>query len=174
VSYEKKHCRFKHWQAWRAHSSQVRTTYGLSKKTAPWSARASTRLRGVPELPRVRDLVDVLFGIRQKKLGPLATTREVTHELFADLSVSVARVPMKIGSPHTFRKNSFCYSYEHDCVLSGSAQLQCMGWPRSEIASLPDSELRALSGEVYSLPIASMFHFALFCNPYAPWWGESE
>ena len=94
------------------------------------------------------------------------STEDMAKGLWCDLSVAVERLPTKLGSPHVFRQNSYAFSYEKGAVLSGMAQLELMGWPRSALSRrFKDSELRRLSGECHSLPMCAMVHFCLFCNP---------
>lgn len=64
------------------------------------------------------------------------------------------------------------YSYEFDVCLSGHAGLRIMGFPPEVGGStgLDESEFRRLSGEMFSIPIATSILFTLYQNPWAPWW----
>ncbi len=144
---------------------------------APWTSRPGIQLHGVPmHRERLGDLLDVGFGIKiQEARGQRTTTAALIDGYFCDLSVGVGWCPFKTGSPHTFRQNSYCYSYAHDMVVSGSGQLMLMGWPRSHLpAAEPDSDFRSLSGESYSLPLCAVLNFLAFANPYGPWWAPSD
>ena len=154
---------------WRTHSSETRTRFAMPRSASPWCANAE--LKGVPACARVRDLIDVGFGIQMCQSPPETTTKELAHGLWAELSTSVSRIPYKRGAPHVFRQNSYAYSYDRDVVLSGMSQMQLMGWPRAFLARrFTDSDLRHLSGESFSLPICAMLHFCMYCNPYGDWW----
>jgi hypothetical protein len=159
--------------AWRTHTSTVRTQYGIARTFSPWCSD-ETNLQGVPLLPRVLDLIDVGFAIRMNQADHSMTSAELAQDYFVDLSVSVGRLPFKHGSPHVFRQNSYCYTYQARAVLSGMAQMELMGCPRKLLPrAICDSEYRHLSGECCSLPICFIIIFCLYCNPYADWWKPS-
>ena len=169
---EAQHTRRHKFAEWVAQSSKVRAEHGIPKHDKPWSQRRGIQMSGVPARPRVVDLLDVGFALRQRALGHYATSAELRRSYYCDISGSVERKPFAVH-PFVFRRNSFLYSYETDSVLSGAAQLEVMGWPRRLLPSasvISDSEYRDLSGECYSVPIAAVLNMCFYCNPWGPWW----
>jgi len=157
---------------WKEDSSDIRSRLGLPRETKDWTSRPDVHLRGVPDRPRLYDLLNIGFGIKLlENTGNEVLTRQMMKDYYCDLSSSVARLPFKTGQPHTFRQNSYEYNYGFDTVLSGTARMQLLGWPRSMLPrTFDDSVYRKLSGEGYSVPICSVLNYLAYTNPWAPWW----
>ena len=107
----------------------------LPRHSEDWTSRPDVQLQGVPPRLRLEDLLDVGFALRVRECTDLSlTTPEIIQDYYCDLSSNINRLPYKKG-PHTFRRNSYEYSYEHDKVISGCGRMQLLGWPRSMIPS---------------------------------------
>jgi hypothetical protein len=161
----------KDWCAWRTHSSTIRAASCIPKNSKPWTTREGVALRGLPDSERVRDLLDTAFAIQQRINPASSSTEELLRGLMVDVSVAVQRKPWST-SPPTVTTRSMLYSFEKDVVLSGHAHMRLMGWPadRCPAERFSDTDLRALAGESYSVPLSTMLNFTLFCNPWGPWW----
>ena len=156
----------------KAGSARVRAKNNIGRNTIAWSGRPEVKLTGVPVLPRWIDLVDVCWSLRalqdpERKM----TTEALRKDLWVDLSQGVARKPLKI-KPHLFRTTTYNYSYEMDKVLTRKEHMILMGWPGHALEGFPDSKLRKLVGECYSLPIATVLDHILYCNPWGEWWHQ--
>lgn len=170
---ENMNCKSREYAKWKTHSSTVRARFSIARSTEAWTP--SHKLRGVPRSARVLDLLDVGFALRLGQSSEKLSTEELARGYFCDVSTSVGRLPFKQGTPGVFRQHSYCYSFEKDAVLTGMAQLELIGWPRSLLPrQFPDTTLRALSGESYSLPICTALNFVFYCNPWGPWWAGSS
>ena len=161
----------KDWRAWRTHSSTIRAASGIPKNAKPWTTRPAVALRGLPDSERVHDLLDTAFAMQQRINPAGSTTEELVRGLMVDVSVAVQRKPWST-SPPTVTTRSMLYSFEKDTTLSGHAHMRLMGWPsdRSPAERFSDSDLRALAGESYSVPLSTLLNFTLFCNPWGTWW----
>lgn len=159
---------------WRGQSSELRDAHGIPRGATPWTSGA--RLDAVPATPRILDLLDTAFAIRRAQSPAGMTSKEMATDFWIDLATAVGRKPWRSGHPGVFRQNSIVYSYEADAALTGAAQMQLMGWPPSafQVATSKDADLRSLCGELYSLPMCTLLHMCLFCNPYGGWWRAEE
>jgi len=155
------------WAAWRHHSAQIRARYDLPKASASWTGRPGVSLRGVPDLPRVHDLLNACFSIQRVQM-PQATTAELTKNLWVDYSQAVQRMPWSRGL-RTACTSSMFYSFEQDVSTSGFDMMRLLGWPRKRVVGR-DRDFRLLAGESYSLPWLTVLHGVLFTNPFGPWW----
>ena len=117
------------------------------------------------------DLLDVAYASRRAQMPPGSTTADITRDFFVDLSQAVQRRPWQQGTGNA-RTNSQFYAFECDTTLSGCSNLQLMGWPRDYCPSFQfsEGELRNLAGESYSVPWITALHFAMYMNPWGPWW----
>ena len=129
---------------------------------------------GVAQSERACDVLDCCFLLRQKKLGPGASTQAITEDLWANPSQSVSRKPWSVGKPATTTTSSELYSFEHNAVLSGNATLTAMGHPSNSAprGKFSERSLRCFAGESFSVPIVAMITHAIYVNPHAPWWGK--
>jgi hypothetical protein len=66
---------------WETHASTLRTAEGLPRRGGiSWCGLPPTSLRGVPDKPRVHDVIDVGFALRVKRVhdqGLRLTTKEL-------------------------------------------------------------------------------------------------
>ncbi len=66
---------------WETHASKLRTAERLPRRGGiSWCGLPSTTLRGVPDKPRVHDVIDVGFALRVKRMhdqGVRLTTKEL-------------------------------------------------------------------------------------------------
>ena len=108
----------KEWSRWLEHSSDVRTRHGIAKAYRPWTSRPAVHLTGCPQTPRMHDMLDVGFAMRQQLCPPGTPTSDLVRKYYAEVTTSVHRNPWRLGAPHVYRQNSYCYSYEHDQVPS--------------------------------------------------------
>jgi hypothetical protein len=159
----------KDWMMWCTHSTAMRTKIGLPKDSKPWTERA--RLSRVPSNERVRDVIDVAFYSKVAS-SPVGTPSSVvTRKLLCDVSQAVQRSPWTSTGGMTLRTNTVLYSFEHDVCLSAASNLRTLGWSYDHcLPAFKGSDLRTLAGEAYSLPLCSLTHAGVFCNPYALWW----
>jgi hypothetical protein len=141
----------------------------MSGDAAPWTRAPTTKLRGLPQTPRVRDLVNVGFGARMKQ-NPNMSTLELKQGLWANPSQSIARKPWSVV-PATTTTSCELYSYEADAVLSGLAMMRCMGHPSDScpIECFSERDLRSRAGESFSVPIIAVLTYAFYLSPFAPW-----
>ncbi len=158
------------WPAWRTHSAQLRAAECIPKSSRQWTSRPHVTLSGVPDLPRLHDILDTCFAIAQKA-NPNQPQASIVRNLWCDLSQAVQRRPWSKGL-RTAVQNSVNYSFQHDCVLSGAAHMRLLGWSKRRVATthLSDREFRGLAGESLSLVWATVLHGLLYSNPYGSWW----
>lgn len=157
---------------WEVQSSKVRDQYDIPRSACPWTT-SGVQLHAVPRTDRLLDLLDTAWAVHRKQSPPDLTSAELAKNLWVDLATAVGRKPWSIGGPGVFRQNSMVYSFHADAVLSGAARMQLMGWPASAFPRrLQDSNLRHMCGECYSLPLCTLLHFCLYCNPFGQWWGQ--
>ena len=58
-------------------------------------------------------------------------------------------------------------------VLSGRSAMALIGWPHGFAhEAFSDHDLQDLAGEGFSVPILALCAYALYLNPWAPWWRE--
>lgn len=156
--------------AWHTRSAEVRHKLGLPQQSAPWSSRQGVALRGLPDSARQRDVLDVGFAHMCKKT-PEHTGKDIVKGLWGNPSQGVDRVPVTY-KPATFSSGLEQYSYERDVVLSTAVHLRCVGWGKyatsQEVYS--EAELRTLSADCFSVPLAAAVTTSFFLNPHAPWW----
>jgi len=159
---------------WKSHSASTKNIAGLAQDTKPYTSRPDIKLLGVPEVPRVRDMIDVHWSLRlQATKGTAWSSKKLRQGLWLDLSQNVhwGRSATQ-GLGGTLCKGSCWYSYEQDCVLDGIDHMLLQGWP-TETAndpSLSDAERKEIAGEGYHLGSFATCVMGFFLNPYAPWW----
>ena len=65
------------------------------------------------------------------------------------------------------------YSYEFDCVISGTDAMWAQGWPGTlpeGFAEFSDSQLKYFAGGGFSLPCAALVQYTYWLNPHGTWW----
>jgi hypothetical protein len=162
---------------WRRVSQSVKTAAEISGDFTGYTDRPEVKLIGVPDLDRVRDALNVRWGLRLKtkdsgKAG--ITSKALKDNLWQDLSQNVnrGRGAASEGLGGTLCKGSCWYSYSADCVIDGQDCLTLQGWPL-KLASDPffsNSEKKEVAGEGYHMGCIGVVQTAFFLNPYAPWW----
>ena len=155
-------------QKWRSSSAIVRNAHCLPSHSSGWTS--SARLLGVPNTPRVLDLINIAWAINRKK-EPEKSTREVAHNLYVNCSQAVQRScwSRRYPTPTT----SLCaYSFQSDMIVSGRSNMQLLGWPQALLPrdTMSDEEYRRLSGSGCSVVVLGMLTAIVFSNPFAPWW----
>jgi hypothetical protein len=90
--------------------------------------------------------------------------------LWLNISQNIDRIGS--GTPGVLCTSGLWYSYEVDAVLDGCDALMLQGHPEclTHDPDLSTSEKRVLAGESYHLPSCGVAMYALFLNPWAPWW----
>jgi len=158
------------WPTWKTDSGKIHAAEGIPKRSQQWTADPAHALHGVPDLPRLRDLLDTCYAIAQKS-KPGHTKADVARSLYCDVSQSIARRPWA-NTLRTATQNSCFYAFEFDRVISGAEHLRLLGWSsrRLTAGSLTDRDFRSVSGESFSLVWATVLHALLYCNPYGSWW----
>jgi len=171
---KKKEAQSDEFAKWRVHSSDIRAKYGIPRDSRPWTKRAATKLKGVEQTPRQKDVLDVGFALRLQASPIDTTTAQLVKDYWADVSSSVSRLPFSHGI-QSYRQNSCHYSYEKDVVISGAFHMRTLGWPEQVLPrSVSDTMYRRMSGEAFSVPICFMLHWIMWCNPWGPWWQQCD
>ena len=158
---------------WKARSVAARASLGMPATAKPWTKDAS--LRGVPPGERVRDVLDIAF--QQATLHhPGMDRKELLKNLWCDISQNCDRGLRYTFAVPCFTTNSVAYSFGQDACLSGAAQFRALGWgsdpPPMPLEYFSNGDARDLSGDAYSVPMASAATMVCFLNPYSPWWGS--
>ena len=126
----------------------------MTQHAAPWTSKATTRLSGLPNTPRCLDVVDVCYkesSLRRASVDPAVVTKGLWCNPSQNLNHGAKAV---YGTPGTFTKSTVWYSYEHDCTLTASAQLESLGWHRGSaggVSLFSESDMRSLSGDAFSV-----------------------
>jgi hypothetical protein len=164
---------------WKSHSSAIRSAEGLAKHGGTkWCELPGIKLKGLPDSERMRDVLNIGFLLRMKQAEAQdlrLTTDELVYDFWCDVAQGVQRKPYRYGSPPTFKQNTIAYSFAEDLVLTGYQHMILMGWPPVFLSeSVSDAHYRSLSGESYSLPIITVLHYIMWCNPYGSWWAPVQ
>ena len=155
---------------WRRNSSKVRTDIGVPKVSSPWSQRAGVELTGVSQKSKRQvDLVDVAFESRLKDTKGKLGVREMTEQLWCDLSLTVLRRPWTAARLRPFRARGHLYSFAADRCVSGADCMRLLGWPVAYTSGAPASDLLTLSAENMSLPLVTLLQLGMWCNPFGSW-----
>ena len=162
----------KEWATWKTHTAEFRQKHGIPRYSKPWTTRSDVQLHGIPDIPRVHDLLNACFAF-QRRANPSTSTQTLVQDLFVDWSQGVQRKPWSRGCPRTLTTSTCLYSFEKDVVLSGVNMLQLMGWSTQRVlcaSHASDHQIKVLAGEAYSLPWCTLLHAILYNNPYGEWW----
>eukprot|EP00969_Alexandrium_andersonii_P353941 15441026-Alexandrium_andersonii.AAC.1 len=108
---------------WEEQSAVMRDQWGVSPDSCPWTRSSGVRLVGVPQSPRVLDLLGTAWlerlvkdrAKRAKTGAPAPTAADLAKGYFVNLSQQVGRKPW--GPIRCLTQVSEVYSFEHDCVL---------------------------------------------------------
>lgn len=85
---------------WKEHTAAVRNKMKFGRFWAPWTSREEVRLHGVPQTPRVKDLLNVAFGCRLEECEAGTGWHALLGDFVVDLSQAVERKPW--GEAGTF------------------------------------------------------------------------
>ena len=151
---------------WRKHTVSIRRQMGLPVSAKPWTKHAS----GVPDSDRAVDVVDCGWW-KLRKANPGPTVEELKVNSFCNLSQSNVRLASTRGHIGTLTPGSITYSYQYDCILSGTSHLMAIGWPSSMVPPqvVTDSQVRGLVGDSFSVPLSCVVQSACCFNPFPPW-----
>ena len=154
---------------WKQASVHVRCALQMGGSSSPWTSRQKL-LRGLPDTPRVRDLLDVCWHAA-KRAQPHLSDDDLAATLYCNTSQSVSRLPCSFELP-TQAGSAAVYHYASDAVLTGFSRMRLHGWsPRSlDYHSFTQSDLKKLSGQAFSVPLATLLTLVTYLNADAPWW----
>ena len=161
---------------WPAQSRAARTRIGLAHSLHPWTSRVGVSLAGVPPGGRCREVIDCCWW--KLRCGrPGETDAAVAKDAWAHISQSISeqRLPFSQPLAPCLLSNSLLYSFELDTCISALAHMQIMGWPSSycdDDSVLTEGELRDLSGNCFSVPLAAIVSSAMVMNRHASWWRQ--
>ena len=157
---------------WRTASQKKRHALSMSAHSAPWTSLPGV-LKGLPNCPRIRDVLDVAWASRRSAL-PLGGIDECKKDFWVNPSQAVQREPWG-NAPPLLCQCTMPYSFEMSTGLSGLDMLHLQGFPTSATVApthmFDDKMVRSLAGEGFFLPVATGIAYAYYLNPWAPWWG---
>jgi len=96
---------------WQSDSNRTRILLGMPLDAKPYTSKPGVLIRGVPDSPRMRDILDV--GIYWRKKNHCKKSK---IPMYADLSQNVLRLPysLKISA---FAQHSIVFDYTHGKVI---------------------------------------------------------
>lgn len=153
---------------WRRNSHRVRTEIGVPRESSPWSDRPSVHLRGVTPCARQFDLVNLAFEARSRDAKGAACFDDIVDNLWVDLSQTVLRRPWA-SHVRSFRCRGHLYSFKADRCLDGADSMRLLGWPASFVRGVNAGDLLYLAEDAGSLPLSTLVHLVMWCNPWGPW-----
>ena len=134
-----------------------------------WTGRADVKLDGVPQAPRVLDVLDCAWAHRLATHPRDATSAQLARGFWANPSQAVQRRPW--GTPGCLTSSAVWYSFEKDTALDAEDCLRIQGLPtRIQRHGLSEAEAKNLAGEAFSCPVATMFTAAWYYLPWGAWW----
>ena len=134
----------------------------------PWSSKGKA-FKGVNLTERVLDVINVCW-FAAKKANPSMPDDELASVLWCNASQSVHRLPFSYQAP-VGTSSALFYHYGKDCVLTGFSHMRINGWSAHDLNffAFSDAELKKLSGQAFSVPLATMLTILSYLNPWAPW-----
>jgi hypothetical protein len=142
----------------------------LSSTFSAWTKAKSTKLRGLPNLERIRDCLDVCYGEQLQTLASGTTRGDLVKNLWANASQGVQRRPWS-RDKGTLTCGSLWYSFETDSTLDGTDFLRIHGHPAlMSTGGITERDLKDLGGEGFSVPIVTLIASAVYFLPWADWW----
>ncbi len=145
----------------------------MSPNYSGWTSLPGVTLSGLPALDRVKDVVDVAWGVRVKQFPAATTRKEMMKGWWCNASQAVQREPWCEGGG-AVTTSSMWYSYERDCAFDALDGLRIHGMPSLlKLQGLSERELRDLAGEGFSVPISTVFCSAFYYLPWANLWCQS-
>ena len=161
---------------WKLHSAQQRQAAGISTDYDGYTRHSDVRLRGVPDLPRVHDKLNIRWALRLKRALAGESSSSLKSGLWCDLSQNTHRGSGEtVGFGGTLCTSSLMYSFEQDVVLDGVDTMMLQGWPRdmASSAEFTNAGKKELAGEGYHLACFALVAYGVYLNPYATWWKTS-
>ena len=165
---------------WKAKEVDFCTLNKIPLNKKAWSGRREVRLHGLSRTcTRQVNMLDHVLAA-QVRLHPDWSIEKILEDLWCNIAENIHRGgsqgPIHRGCPGTLTTKNLWYNYKHDTVLPGMCQLQLMGWPRRYCVGqgYSDPELRELSGQSFSVPIACMLDYVQWANPWAAWWKAAD
>jgi hypothetical protein len=160
------------YKNWEKDSAVARAAAKMQQYSKPWTSKHC--LHGVPDLPRMRDVIDVAWQKTRTKVGLGETEDFVKQGLWCDPSQGVARNSGSVSyKMPLLTQSNLPYSFEMDACISGRDALILQGFP-SETSTTPphlkDADLRSLAGESFFLPSMAMLTHAYYLNHRGAWW----
>ena len=150
----------------------------MAQNFHPWTGRPSVKLHGLQSgarsSGRIEDVLDVVYWSKlranRKKIG--MPEHALVKDAFCDVSQGGERPNFSQPNAPVFTTSSCIYAFEKDVLITGGHQIQAIVWPSSMVplSALRDSECKSLSGESFSVPLATLIQAAFVFNPYAPHW----
>ncbi len=168
-------------RAWRKHTRGVKDKYNIVDITAksPYTSRPEVKLLGMPRTDRFLDAVNTYWGIKLIKAVAANkgySSSDLRSGLWLDVSQSIHRTASHLGGPGVLTTSSLPYSFEFDTVIDGEDMLSIQGFPKS--VSMDDDfssfEKHQLAGESFHLGVVGVESYALYLNPWAPWWQKQK
>ena len=145
----------------------MRFKHGVPAAGTEWTERSGITLFGIACTDRVKDVINTSFAIARKR-EQAKNVKELVSNIFVNTSQSISRLPMSTAMP-TPTTSAVVYSFGLDRAVSSRAYMRMLGWPSNILPEMSTSEYRLLSGNAFSVPIASMLLAILYLNPQAPW-----
>ena len=124
---------------WTKIHAKVRKELNMIEDEKPWSSRPNVRLLGVPESPRMRDLIDIAAKALIS-LTPDVPCMAALSGCFVDLNPGADRHPWSYGL-NTLTTKSQIYSFTFDRMLTRQDMFACMGFgPVALEGRVPDAQ----------------------------------
>lgn len=156
-----------------------RSAHKVPQNFRPWTGNASKSLIGVPQTPRVMDLLDCAWIHAKNSSNEAANLPQAARSrlpadpaqgFMCNMSQSHARKPWGYGITAVTQR-SLLYSYTDDFTLMAYHHLRLQGFPRGLCTEgLSEYALRSLSGEAFFLPSFASAMLGVYMEESAPWW----
>ncbi len=165
-------------------SAAVHTELLVSSSFAGCTSRPEVKLRGVPDVSRVYDYLNLTWATRLAQFAsdPTRTSVQLKADMWIDVSQCVSddrrgtKEGASFGKPGVLFTSGLWYNCAEDVFLDGEDLLRLQGWPHSITADsvFSSCEKRELAAEGFNLGCFRAVFYAFFVNPPGPWWGDSS
>eukprot|EP00971_Amphidinium_carterae_P348662 6490616-Amphidinium_carterae.1 len=150
---------------WRDQQLKMKQRLGLEDMPL-WSS--SKELLHVPDLARVRGLIDICYACHHKKHAAPGDASLIECNLIADISQSADRYPWSTHVRSICSGSSF-YLFSEDRCLQARDHLQLLGWPMAvSVAGLTTTQTRSLTGESMGMPCIALASTCLMLTLHDP------
>ena len=165
---------------WKTERSEFRRAHGVTEDWKPWTGQVSFKGTGLPDLPRVMDMIDsfvikcmVAKGLRVRGNHCECDLQQLMSGKYVDVSQSLSRnahTHLQSGINHAMTTGSLLYSYDRDSVLTGREMLQLHGQPKTLVLpdQLSEAQLVQLAGEGIALPSLAAVLWCLYLTKQFP------